>query len=207
MNDPRIKFFDGLAAEWDHGEQDPGETIRRLEELGDLLRLQPGLDVLEVGCGTGQVTGWLAARVAPGRVTAIDFSVGMLAQARSKGIEAAFLRCDVCRDELARESVDVVFCFHSFPHFRDQRGAMRNLARVIRRRGRIVVVHLASIEAINTFHDRVGGAVAGDHLPDEAGWNELLAENNLRRTQWIDREGLFFLEAEKTAANFGPSRE
>jgi ubiquinone/menaquinone biosynthesis C-methylase UbiE len=199
VNDPRIAFFDRLAADWDHAEQDPRETIRRIEELDDLLRLRPGLDVLEVGCGTGQLTGWLAARVAPGCVTAIDFSEGMLRQARSKGIDAAFVRCDVCRDELAHDSADLVFCFHSFPHFRDQPAAVQNLAAALRPGGRMVVVHLASTAAINAFHDRVGGDIAGDHLPDEQRWNALLAASGLRRMRWIDREGLFFLEAEKDA--------
>jgi ubiquinone/menaquinone biosynthesis C-methylase UbiE len=200
VNDPRIAFFDRLAADWDHAEQDPRETVRQVDTLDDLLRLRPGIDVLEIGCGTGQLTGWLADRVAPGRVTGVDFSEGMLQQAKSKGIDAAFLRCDVCRDELPRDSADLVFCFHSFPHFRDQLAAVRNLAAALRRGGRMVVIHLASIAAINAFHDRVGGAVAGDHLPDEQHWNVLLSENALRRTRWIDRDGLFFLEAEKGGA-------
>jgi ubiquinone/menaquinone biosynthesis C-methylase UbiE len=200
VNDPRIPFFDRLAADWDHAEQDPHQTVRQVDALDDLLRLRPGLDVLEIGCGTGQLTAWLAARVAPGRVTGVDFSEGMLGQAKSKGIDAAFLRCDVCHDELPRDSADLVFCFHSFPHFRDQPAAVRNLAAALRRGGRMVVIHLASMAAINAFHDRVGGAVAGDHLPDQQQWNVLLSENALRQTRWIDREGLFFLEAEKDAA-------
>ena len=37
--------------------------------------------------------------------------------------------------------------------------------------------------------------VAGDHLPDQQGWDALLAAAGLRRVEWIDREGLFFLKA------------
>ncbi len=196
MDDPRIAFFDRLSADWDHSEQDPKETICRLEQLDDLLRLGQGLDVLEVGCGTGQLTGWLAQQVAPGRVTAIDFSDGMLQQARAKQIDAEFRLCDVCRDPLPRSLADLILCFHSFPHFRDQDAALRNLAGVLRPSGRIIVVHLGSIAAINAFHDSVGGEIAGDHLPNEKQWNALLSSNGLRRTAWVDREDLFFLEAE-----------
>ncbi len=48
------------------------------EAVGDAA----GLDVLELGCGTGRHTVWLAA--AGARVTAVDFSQGMLAEARRK---------------------------------------------------------------------------------------------------------------------------
>jgi len=195
-NDPRIGFFDRLSADWDHSEQDPRDTIGRLGQLDHLLRLCAGIDVLEAGCGTGQLTGWLVEKVAPGQVTAIDFSEGMLAEARAKRINADFRRCDVCRDRLPGQSADVVFCFHSFPHFRDQPAAIANLAGALRPSGRLIVIHLAARAEINAFHDGVGGEVAGDHLPDEGQWNELLASVGLRRTAWIDREGLFFLEAE-----------
>ncbi|MBN1591048.1 MAG: methyltransferase domain-containing protein [Pirellulales bacterium] len=197
MNDPRIAFFDRLSAEWDHSEQDAEKTISRLEQLGDLLRLRQGLDLLEVGCGTGQLTAWLAERVAPGRVTAMDFSDGMLGQARAKQIDADFRLGDVCVDPLPAASADLALCFHSFPHFRDQQAALRNLARALRPAGRLVVIHLASSAAINAFHDSVGGEVAGDHLPDESCWNDLLSRNSLRRIAWVDREDMFFLEAER----------
>ena len=41
-----------------------------------------GRDVLELGCGTGKNTAWLAARAR--QVLALDFSPGMLAAARRR---------------------------------------------------------------------------------------------------------------------------
>lgn len=43
-----------------------------LPRLGHLLGLESGDRVLELGCGPGGATGWLAAHVAPGRVLAVD---------------------------------------------------------------------------------------------------------------------------------------
>jgi len=52
-----------------------------LEEL-KLVPLHPGMDVLDVGCGTGAVTRILAERVAPGRVIGLDLSEERLSVAR-----------------------------------------------------------------------------------------------------------------------------
>ena len=68
------------------------------------------------------------------------------------------------------------------------------MAGTLRPGGRFLVLHLASIAAINAFHESVGGEVAGDHLPDEPRWDSLFAAAGLRRTAWIDREGLFVVE-------------
>lgn len=197
-DDPRVKFFDHIAAGWDEKEQSPGETIRRVEEHLDLLGLCEGMDVLEVGCGTGQLTAWLVEKVAPGRVLAIDFSRAMLELAGGKQSGAELRHADVCSADLGAEAFDLALCFHSFPHFRDQRQAVANLARALRPGGRLVVMHLNSSAGVNAFHDSVGKEVHGDHLPDPAGWDELLDEAHLRKTQQIDREGLFFLEAKKS---------
>jgi malonyl-CoA O-methyltransferase len=72
--------YDRWAEIYDH-EQNPlialEEPVVR-EALGEVS----GLSVLDLGCGTGRHALWLANRGA--RVTAIDFSEGMLAEARAK---------------------------------------------------------------------------------------------------------------------------
>lgn len=201
LADPRIAFFDGHAPTWDTTGQDGSTAVARLVELADLLDLTPGQRVLEVGCGTGQITGHLARCVRPGRVTAVDFAPAMLAVARSKGIDADFVELDVCRPELsdkrrfAAGTFDVVLCFHSFPHFRDQRAALRNLACWMKPTGRLIVMHLAGGRQINHFHAGLSGAVNGDVLPTGDDWPPLLAEVGLRQVRLIDRDGLFFLDA------------
>jgi ubiquinone/menaquinone biosynthesis C-methylase UbiE len=194
-SDPRIAFFDCLAATWDDEEQDPAETIRRLESLHDLLALRPGEDLLEVGCGTGQLTGWLAERVRPGRVTAIDFAPEMIRKATSKG-GGVFRVADVCRDDLGKEEFDVALCFHSFPHFRDQPAALRNLAHCLKPGGRLIVLHLKSRAEINAFHHHVGGPVGGDFLPADDAWKQWLAAASLKAAEIIDDPEFFFLRAD-----------
>jgi SAM-dependent methyltransferase len=195
--DPRIAFFDRLAANWDDEEQDSADTLRRLEELSDLLALRPGENLLEVGCGTGQLTGWLADRVRPGRVLAIDFSPEMIQKASVKEGSGEFRVADVCQDNLGQAEFDVALCFHSFPHFRDQAAALRNLARCLKPGGRLIVMHLRGREAINAFHGSVGGTVGADFLPSDDQWDVWLAEADMKTVDRIDRPDLFFIQADR----------
>ncbi|MBN2505504.1 MAG: class I SAM-dependent methyltransferase [Verrucomicrobia bacterium] len=193
--DPRIAFFDRQAPTWDQTGPDPAVTLRRLDELEGRLDLRPGLDLLEVGCGTGQITGWLAARVKPGKVVAADFSPGMLAQARARGVDAEFVLRDICRHKPASRRFDVVLCFHSFPHFRDPKAALRQIARLLNPGGRLLVVHLSGSAPLNALHRRVGGPVGHDHLPPARQWAALLRPLRMEVMEAVDRRDLFLLKA------------
>ena len=199
--DARIGFFDRLAEEWDTSEQDPAETVREVERRAERLDLHAGDCVLEVGCGTGQLTEWLVDRVRPGRVTALDFSLEMLRKAAAKGIDAAFLPADVCRDDLGRAEFDVALCFHSFPHFRDQPAALRNLARCLKPQGRLIVMHLHGRDEINAFHRGMGGEIGGDLLPRDAQWRDWLKAAGFDPPEISDGKDGFFLQARIAAAD------
>lgn len=193
--DPRIAFFDALAANWDNEEPSAQTMTARLSQHADLLALRPGQTLLEVGCGTGKTTAWLAAQVAPGRVTAIDFAPEMIARAQSKGIDACFQEFDVCHQDLGCRRYDTILCFHSFPHFRDQPAALRNFSQALKPSGRLLVMHLAGSDHINQFHAALAGAVNGDVLPVGPAWTPLLAQAHLKQVTLVDRQDLFFLEA------------
>jgi ubiquinone/menaquinone biosynthesis C-methylase UbiE len=195
--DPRREYFDRLAPDWDVRGQDPARTLQRLDELRDLLDLSTGEDLLEVGCGTGQITGWLQQAVAPGRVLGVDFAAEMVLISQRKHPQLEFRVADVCTDDMGDACFDVALCFHSFPHFRDKPAAVGNLARTLRPGGRLLVMHLAGSARINAMHSGFGGVVAGDHLPSAEAWPGLLAGTRLHVLQLLDRDDLFLLIARK----------
>jgi SAM-dependent methyltransferase len=57
----------------------------RLARLVAALPLRPGMRVLEIGCGPGAAARWVAARLGPGSVLAIDRSERAIAQAAAAG--------------------------------------------------------------------------------------------------------------------------
>ncbi|NUQ62938.1 MAG: methyltransferase domain-containing protein [Pirellulales bacterium] len=195
QSDPRIAFFDRLAATCDVAQPTPTEILRCIEQSADLLQLKPGESVLEVGCGTGPLTGWLAARVRPGRVVAIDFSPAMLDKAKAKCPDAEFRLADACRGPLDESRYDLAFCFRSFPHFRDQAAAVKNLAHALKPGARLVVLHFAGSQEINDLHRKLNDVVSGDYLPPPNEWENLLLAAELRLVELVDRRGLFYLRA------------
>ncbi len=193
--DPRITFFDKQAASWDDRAPSTAEVEEQLDEVAPLLQLEAGQSMLEAGCGTGKATAWLARMVAPGTVTAVDFSTQMLVRAEQKDIAAEFLCVDVCSETLAPRLFDVVLCLHSFPHFRDPDAALRHFRACVKPSGRLIVLHLCSSGRVNRCHERIGGAIAMDHMPHTFEWESLLANQGFSPLTHIDRDCLFFLDA------------
>jgi malonyl-CoA O-methyltransferase len=98
------------------------------------------LAALDLGCGTGRHALWLAAGGAT--VTAVDFSEGMLAEARKKpGAEAVrFLTHDLHESlPFAAGAFDLVVSGLVLEHLRELDGFFAEARRVLRAGGRAVV--------------------------------------------------------------------
>jgi ubiquinone/menaquinone biosynthesis C-methylase UbiE len=137
-----------------HG-TDPEEQ-QRLTRLNDLLndgsirelRLTGGERILDLGCGTGQLTRRIAAAAgATGRVLGIDRSEEQLEQARrpaSASSEAAieFRAGDVLALDLAQSewgSFDVAHTRFLLEHLPDPLTVVRSMVRAVKPGGRIVL--------------------------------------------------------------------
>ncbi|HUO41284.1 MAG TPA: class I SAM-dependent methyltransferase, partial [Mycobacterium sp.] len=133
--------------------------------------------------------------VAPGRVVAVDFSPGMLAEARRRSLPVEFLFLDICSEPVPAGQFDRVLCFNSFPHFRDKPAALHHLAASLKPCGRLIILHLAGSAELNSFHQTVHGPVSHDFLPPAGAWPGLLEPPRLRQLSFVDQPGLFLLQA------------
>ena len=119
---------------------------RTAEEAAAFLlpELQPGMRLLDVGCGPGSITRGLAEIVAPGQVVGLDMSSETLDAARrdaaARGLEN--LRYEIGSVyELAfpDASFDAAYAHQVFQHLREREVALREMLRVLRPGGLIAV--------------------------------------------------------------------
>ena len=107
-----IDFFDSRTAYDNEGDSHPREAKQLLE----YVTVESGQTILDLATGTGLVAIPAAQKVAPtGSVIGIDFSPGMLAQAREKiaaeGINnLELIEADVESVEFEPEQFDRIFC-------------------------------------------------------------------------------------------------
>ena len=95
--------------------------------------LQPGVDVVDVGCGPGTITLDIAARVAPGRVTGLDTEADIIEQARQSARDVpnvTFRTGDVYALDFSDASFDVVHAHQVLQHLSDPVAALREMRRV-----------------------------------------------------------------------------
>lgn len=103
--------------------------------LASLLELAPDSTLLDAAGGTGRVAGTLTALA--GRVVVCDASPNMVRQARLKGCETVL--ADVERLPFGDGSFDRILLVDAFHHLKNQRSAIRELLRVMKPSGRLVI--------------------------------------------------------------------
>jgi demethylmenaquinone methyltransferase/2-methoxy-6-polyprenyl-1,4-benzoquinol methylase len=106
----------------------------RTDRLRALLGLPMSGWLLDVGGGTGRVARTLHGA---GQVVILDVSVGMLRQARNKGLLVVMGEAEAL--PFRRETFSRVLMVDAFHHLRDQAAAAAELLRVLARGGRLVV--------------------------------------------------------------------
>ena len=97
--------------------------------------LEPGLSLLDVGCGPGTITADLAATVAPGSVTAVDQFADVLDRARAEAEQrnlsnVSFATADVERLDIPDDTFDVVHAHQVLQHVANPVRALREMRRV-----------------------------------------------------------------------------
>lgn len=93
--------YNQWSVQYDNGENKTRDLeAKALQQMLSSIRFA---SCLETGCGTGKNTAWLAERA--DRITAVDFSEGMLAKAREKvrSYRVSFQQADITRPWSFRE--------------------------------------------------------------------------------------------------------
>jgi len=118
-----------------------------LQAMVAALPIREGDQVLEIACGDGAYTPWLAARVGPrGTVTAVDISPAYLRAARavagrsSVASRIKHIAAPIEQLPLSHASFDLVWCAQSLYSLPDQRSALKTMANLARPGGWVAVL-------------------------------------------------------------------
>jgi len=126
-----------------------GETLDEAEEAmlrlyAERAQLADGQDILELGCGWGSLTLWMAERYPHARITAVSNShsqrAHIEAEARRRGFDhVRVVTCDINTLTLPAASFDRCVSVEMFEHVRNHQALMGRIAEWLRPDGALFV--------------------------------------------------------------------
>lgn len=135
-------------------ERDDRDLYTRRNEVVDILDLKPGMDVADIGAGTGFYTMMFAEKVGPdGTVYALDIAENFVsyieATAKELGLSNVIgVNNSPDSTDLDEDSIDVVFLAHTYHHFEYPYKMLESIKSALRPEGMVVLVEFERIEGV-----------------------------------------------------------
>jgi predicted methyltransferase len=174
-------------------ESENRQVFKHRKEIVALLDLKPGLDVADVGAGTGFFSRMMAKEVGPdGTVYAVELSRSFVENLKKIATEESLpnlnpVQCDEKSTELPAGSVDVVFICDTYHHFEFPYHVLDSILQALRPNGQLLIVDYERIKGITSErqyeHVRCGKGTVTDEVKD-AGF-DFIEEIPLMKEQWI----------------------
>jgi cyclopropane-fatty-acyl-phospholipid synthase len=150
------------------------ETLAQAEEAmlalyGERAQLADGQDILELGCGWGSLTLWMAQQYPNARITAVSNSAlqrrFIEAQCRERGLgNVRVVTCDVNRLELPAEAFDRCVSIEMFEHMRNYATLLGRIGGWLRTDGRLFVHIFCHRTLLYPFETEGGDNWMGRHF-------------------------------------------
>ena len=200
MHDKHQAFYDALAAEWDL--MFTAVDLDFLSHIVNRLKVEPGMNILDLGCGTGILFDLLRRKVGDsGCITGVDFSIEMALKAhrnfpfRNVNVVDADATMLPFKDDV----FDMAVAFSAFPHFSDQQKALQETHRVLKPDAMFYIIHLVSSKEVSEIHQRAGGVVEHDEIPPEEKLREMFETSCFKKISIEDHTGLYLASARNEA--------
>lgn len=173
----------------------PEGVPERLEKIVVHGKVHKGDTVLDVGTGTGILIS-IIGKYEPGRIYACDLSEAMLDQLRCKNYpNVETILADVRDLKLAETSIDVVFINACYGNIVDKTGAFRNLNRMMKPHGRLVISHPLGKSFIRSLS--AGHPFPLDEFPEKPEAASLFKPFGFKIETFIDEPRLYILVVSK----------
>ena len=192
LNDKQRQAFDSV---YDRFLVDlPQDVCERMARIVAAPAIKEGEAVLDVGTGTGALIPDIR-RYQPGHIYACDLSNKMLDQVAQRYPEVERHQCDIRDLDLPDASVDVVFMNGMYGNIADKPGALKNMVRLLRSGGRIVISHPEGRAYVERLVRSEPFPITS--LPSEDEAHAFLGSFGLRLQQYTDEEKLLIVVAVK----------
>jgi ubiquinone/menaquinone biosynthesis C-methylase UbiE len=192
-------FFNQAARSWDDRFYTP-ETKDWIRGLVGLFHLRRGTRILDVGAGTGGIIQYLIDTAGEaGKIWAIDYAEEMVKIGREKfrNKSQVFFECASVESlPFENDFFDHAVCFGAFPHFEDKPRALKEMNRVLKVYGTLIIAHALSSQEIKNHHQNCG-PVSQDFLPEEAQMKEMLENTGFRLSRLTDQPRCYLCEGIK----------
>ncbi|RKX24770.1 MAG: hypothetical protein DRP47_10860 [Candidatus Zixiibacteriota bacterium] len=195
-HDKHQAFFDQRAEEWDL--MFTSVDLEFLSYIVDKLPIAKGMNILDLGCGTGVLFDLLRRRVTDtGSITGVDFSLEMARKAHRNFpfTNVNVIDADALMLPFADSTFDMAVAFAAFPHFSDQRKTLDETHRVLKDKAKFFIIHLGSSKEISEIHQRIGSVVENDGIPPAEKLREMFNSSKFINVTIEDHPGLYLASA------------
>jgi len=194
----KVKFFDSKALGWDWRNHPDDKS--QIQKLVNRFFLKPKELVLDIGTGNGVLLPYLSIKVKPGGIIlALDFSWSMIALARKNNPKRnlGFLNASAEALPIKDQKLDCITCFSAFAHVCDKIESLKEMARVLKKGGRLYIAHPFGKKELAHHHKTAGGVVKHDTLPSDLLMKKMMMRSGLKNVRIIDRSDLYLASAQK----------
>lgn len=192
------EFFDKIAGTWD--ENEVLSTPIKINQVLDFFDLHENQDILDLGTGTGVLLPFITQRIGEnGKILAVDFSEGMLSQAKRKYSNLtptpSFMNLDF-ENDLIPGQFDRIILYCVYPHLHSPVETLKWLEKVnLKEEGLISIAFPTGPDFINNIHKERHSD--SDILPSAEILTQYLVSNGLDAYVASDSEECYVVNIRK----------